>query len=138
MPCCRAVRAIPRVHPRIQLVLTIDNRVLDLGRREADVALRVRRPTDPALFGRRLTGIAWAFYGAGGRRPNLRREGGTFNFARHSVIGWDEPSRIVVGDWIAANVPAGSHRLSQQQPGEPAHGRARAGRHRAAALLSRR
>ena len=38
-------------HPRIQLVLSIDNRMLDLGRREADVALRVRRPTDPALLG---------------------------------------------------------------------------------------
>lgn len=93
------------LHPRIQLVLSIDNRVLDLGRREADVALRVRRPTDANLFGRRLTGIAWAFYGPAEAGPNLRREGGTFNFSRHSVIGWDEPSRIIVGDWIAANVP---------------------------------
>ncbi|HEU4780926.1 MAG TPA: LysR family transcriptional regulator [Steroidobacteraceae bacterium] len=94
------------LHPRIQLVLAIDNRVLDLGRREADVALRVRRPTDPALFGRRLTGIAWAFYGPAEGVPNLRRESGSYNFARHSVIGWDEPSRIVVGDWIAAHVPS--------------------------------
>ncbi|HEY6123858.1 MAG TPA: LysR family transcriptional regulator [Steroidobacteraceae bacterium] len=94
------------IHPRIQIVLTIDNRVLDLGRREADVALRVRRPTDPALFGRRLTGIAWAFYGPAGDGPNLRRDGGSFKFAHHSVIGWDEPSRIVVGDWLGANVPA--------------------------------
>jgi DNA-binding transcriptional LysR family regulator len=93
------------LHPRIRLVLVIDNRVLDLGRREADVALRVRRPTDANLFGRRLTGIAWAFYGPAEAGPNLRREGGAFNFSRHSVIGWDEPSRIVVGDWIAANVP---------------------------------
>jgi DNA-binding transcriptional LysR family regulator len=92
-------------HPRIQLVLSIDNRVLDLGRREADVALRVRRPTDPALFGRRLTGIAWAIYG-GLQHGNLRREGGAFNFSRHSVIGWEEPARIVAGDWIAANVPS--------------------------------
>jgi DNA-binding transcriptional LysR family regulator len=94
-----------QIHPRIQLVLTIDNRVLDLSRREADVALRVRRPTDPGLFGRRLTGIAWAFYGAADAGANLRREGGAFKFSRHSVIGWDEPARIVVGDWIAANVP---------------------------------
>jgi DNA-binding transcriptional LysR family regulator len=93
------------LHPRIQIVLTIDNRVLDLGRREADVALRVRRPTDAALFGRRLTGIAWAFYGPDDDGPNLRREGGSFKFANHSVIGWDEPSRIVVGDWLAAHVP---------------------------------
>jgi DNA-binding transcriptional LysR family regulator len=93
------------LHPRIQLSLVIDNRVLDLGRREADVALRARRPTDPTLFGRRLTGIAWAFYGPADLQGSLRREGGSFNFARHSVIGWDEPSRIVVGDWIAAHVP---------------------------------
>jgi DNA-binding transcriptional LysR family regulator len=94
------------LHPRIQLVLSIDNRVLDLGRREADVALRVRRPTDSNLFGRRLTGIAWAFYGPAEAGPNLRREGGVYNFSRHSVIGWDEPSRIIVGDWIAAHVPS--------------------------------
>jgi len=93
-------------HPRIQLSLVIDNRVLDLGRREADVALRARRPTDPTLFGRRLTGIAWAFYGSAEEAVNLRREGSSFNFSRHSVIGWDEPTRIVVGEWIATHVPA--------------------------------
>ena len=84
-------------HPRIQLVLTIDNRMLDLGRREADIALRVRRPTDPALFGRRLTGVAWALYG-GPQHGTLRREAGAFNFSRESVIGWEEPARIVAGD----------------------------------------
>ena len=94
------------MHPRIQLSLVIDNRVLDLGRREADVALRARRPTDPTLFGRRLTGIAWAFYGSSDDGVALRREGGSFNFTRHSVIGWDEPTRIVVGEWIATHVPA--------------------------------
>jgi DNA-binding transcriptional LysR family regulator len=92
-------------HPRIQLVLSIDNRMLDLGRREADVALRVRRPTDPSLFGRRLTGIAWAFYGPREGGANLRRDGRGFNFTRHAVIGWEEPARIVASDWIAANVP---------------------------------
>jgi DNA-binding transcriptional LysR family regulator len=93
------------LHPRIQLILSIDNRMLDLGRREADVALRVRRPNDSGLFGRRLTGIAWAFYGPLDGGANLRREGRSFNFARHSVIGWDEPARIVASDWIATNVP---------------------------------
>ena len=93
-------------HPRIQLVLEIDNRVLDLSRREADVALRVRRPTDPDLFGRRLTGVSWAFYAAISAGGSLRRDGRSFNFARHAVIGWDEPARIVASDWIAERVPA--------------------------------
>jgi DNA-binding transcriptional LysR family regulator len=92
-------------HPRIQLILSIDNRMLDLGRREADVALRVSRPADPALFGRRLTGIAWAFYGAAQAAGNLRRDGRTYNFARHAVIGWEEPARIIASDWITEHVP---------------------------------
>lgn len=92
-------------HPRIELILTIDNRVMDLSRREADVALRVRRPTDPALFGRKLTAIAWAFYAPAESGGALRRDGRSYNFAKHSVIGWDEPAHIVASDWIAAHVP---------------------------------
>lgn len=93
-------------HPRIELILTIDNRIMDLSRREADVALRVRRPTDPGLFGRRLTGVAWAFYGPAHMTGNLRREAGAYNFGKHTVIGWDEPARIVASDWIAEHVPS--------------------------------
>jgi DNA-binding transcriptional LysR family regulator len=93
-------------HPLIRIVLTIENRVMDLSRREADVALRVRRPLDADLFGRKLTGIAWAFYGPREGTASLRRDGRAFNFARHTVIGWDEPARIVAADWLGANVPA--------------------------------
>ncbi|HET9862398.1 MAG TPA: LysR family transcriptional regulator [Steroidobacteraceae bacterium] len=91
------------LHPRIQLVLSIDNRMLDLGRREADVALRVQRPVDASLFGRRLVDIAWAFYGPKDGAP-LRREGRSFNFARHAVIGGDAPA-LHVNEWLARHVP---------------------------------
>jgi DNA-binding transcriptional LysR family regulator len=97
--------AFQKLHPRIELILTIDNRIMDLSRREADVALRVRRPTDPGLFGRRLTGVAWAFYGPAQSGGTLRREGRSYNFGKHTVIGWDEPARIVASDWITARVP---------------------------------
>jgi DNA-binding transcriptional LysR family regulator len=93
------------LHPRIRVVLSIDNRVMDLSRREADVALRVRRPVDPDLFGRKLTDVAWAFFGAREGSTQLRRDGGAWNFARQTVIGWDEPARIIASEWIAANVP---------------------------------
>jgi DNA-binding transcriptional LysR family regulator len=92
-------------HPRIELTLTIDNRIMDLSRREADIALRVRRPTDPTLFGRRLTGVAWAFYAPTQSTGTLRRDGRSFNFGKHTVIGWDEPARIIASEWIAAHVP---------------------------------
>jgi DNA-binding transcriptional LysR family regulator len=93
------------LHPRIRVVLSIDNRVLDLSRREADVALRVRRPVDPDLFGRKLTDVAWAFYGARESSGQLRRDGRAFNFSKHAVIGWDEPARIIASEWLATHVP---------------------------------
>ena len=42
----------------------IDNRVLDLSRREADIALRPMRPTEGDLWGRKLADVAWTFYAA--------------------------------------------------------------------------
>lgn len=94
-------------HPGIELILMIDNRLLDLGRREADVALRTRRPSQGDLFGRRLAGIAWAFYGEASTRIGLKRDGGRLDFSRQSVIGWDQTeARIVASAWIEARVPA--------------------------------
>jgi len=95
------------VHPGIQLTLAIDNRVLDLTRREADVALRTRRPSEGSLFGRRLARIAWAFYGAKGSRLLQRNEGAPLELTRQAVIGWEgHAARIVASDWIEAHVAA--------------------------------
>jgi len=66
----------------------------------------LRRVDGAAKRGRSLAcrGLAWAQYGADGA-STLRRDGKSFNFSRHPVIGWHEPARIVAGDWIAAHVP---------------------------------
>src|SRR5207244_6424122 len=94
------------VHSGIQLMLAIDNRVLDLTRGEADVALRTRRPSEGSLFGRRLARIAWAFYGAKGSRL-LQRNEGALELTRQAVIGWEgHAARIVASDWIEAHVAA--------------------------------
>ncbi|HVZ35629.1 MAG TPA: LysR family transcriptional regulator, partial [Polyangiaceae bacterium] len=95
-------------HPHIQLVLSIENRVLDLSRREADVALRTRRPTDDALFGRKIANIAWALYGPASGARAIARVGRRFNFSHRAVVGWDEPgARIAASEWVSQNVPAG-------------------------------
>src|SRR5690348_4576477 len=46
------IARLRQTHPGIQVTLAIDNRVFDLSRREAEVALRTRRPTEGDLFGR--------------------------------------------------------------------------------------
>lgn len=56
--------ALARSHPTIPVRLRFENRALDLARREADVALRIGRPDDDALTGRRLGVVTYGLYGS--------------------------------------------------------------------------
>jgi DNA-binding transcriptional LysR family regulator len=51
-----------RAFPEILLELVIDNRTLNLGRREADVALRATNTPQASLVGRRVAGLAATVY----------------------------------------------------------------------------
>lgn len=51
-------------HPGITLDLIVDNRALNLTRRDADVAVRPTRHPPETLVGRRIAAIATAVYGA--------------------------------------------------------------------------
>jgi DNA-binding transcriptional LysR family regulator len=101
--------AFRQAHPGIVVELAIDNRVLDLSRREADVALRPVRPTEGDLWGRQLARVAWGLYAAPayleahGRLASLRALG------RHALIGWEEgASGIAAADWLARAAPVGA------------------------------
>lgn len=92
-------------HPGILVELVVDNRILSLSRREADVALRVTRPKEPDLFGRKLADISWTVYAA----PALIEANGPMNrpgIAVGPFIGWgEEATGIAAADWIADRVP---------------------------------
>lgn len=51
-----------RTHPGIELSVKADNRVLSLTRREADLALRHWRPTQPGLIARKIARVSFALY----------------------------------------------------------------------------
>ncbi len=53
-------------HPRLEVTFTSDFRILDLSRREADVAIRASKPVHPDAVGRRLGRQAIAAYAARG------------------------------------------------------------------------
>jgi DNA-binding transcriptional LysR family regulator len=72
--------AFRQAHPNIVVELVMDNRVLDLSRREADIALRPMRPTEGNLWGRKLSGLD-VLLGQGAdravrRAAHTRRRGG--------------------------------------------------------------
>src|SRR3954464_7070235 len=87
----RHLAVFRKQHPGIVVELVIDNRVLSLSRREADIALRPIRPKEGDLWGRKLADVAWGLYAA---PAYLEAIGGPLSnpseIDRHSLIGWEE------------------------------------------------
>lgn len=54
--------ALAQTHPGIALEIVTGSRAFSLARREADMALRLGRPADSSLRGRRLARVGHAFY----------------------------------------------------------------------------
>jgi DNA-binding transcriptional LysR family regulator len=95
-----------RTHPGIVVELVVENRILSLSRREADIALRPMRPKEGDLWGRKLATVAWTVYGAIGY---LEQRGGASSpedLGRHALIGWEETAvGIMAADWLNRRVP---------------------------------
>ena len=93
--------AFRQAYPGIVVELAIENRVLSLSRREADVALRPIRPREGDLWGRKLAGVAWAIYGAPELVGALGPITGIEGLGRCPMIGWDRAAtRLVAADWL--------------------------------------
>jgi len=90
-----------QTHPGIVVELVIDNRVLSLSRREADIALRPMRPKEGDLWGRKLADVAWAVYGAASYIQATGPLPSTADLRHHRLIGWDESAAgIGAASWL--------------------------------------
>ena len=99
-----AIARFREAHPGIVVELSIDNRVLSLSRREADIALRVLRPSEGDLYGRKLSDVGWTAYA----KRELATGGASLRdlLTALPVIGWEEGIRgINAADWLARQVP---------------------------------
>jgi DNA-binding transcriptional LysR family regulator len=98
--------AFRQAHPSIVVEFAVDNRILDLSRREADVALRPQRPKESNLWGRKIAGVAWTVYGA---RAYLDANGfpnSIKDLRRYPLIGWDEmAARFGAANWFERTAP---------------------------------
>ncbi len=93
-------------HPGV-VELAVDSRVLNLSRREADVALRATRPREGDLWGRKLADVAWTAYGAVGYLAAAPPLASPADLGSHPLIGWEEGTAgINAADWLAKAVPA--------------------------------
>ena len=100
--------AFRAVHPGIVVELVIDNRVLSLSRREADIALRPIRPKEGDLWGRKLADVAWAVYGAPAYLDHAAdRLDDPADLSQQTLVGWEETATgIGAADWLGRTAPA--------------------------------
>jgi len=89
------VARLREAHPALKVELVLTNRVQDLLRREADIAVRMVRPKQEQLVARRVGQIELGFHA---QKDYLVRHGTPRkleDLAAHAVIGYDQPSAFV-------------------------------------------
>jgi DNA-binding transcriptional LysR family regulator len=67
------LRSLRRDHPQLAIELSVSNRLQALARQEADVAVRIRRPTEATVVARKVGDLQVGLYAA----PELLAEQGT-------------------------------------------------------------
>ena len=83
-----AMADLRRAHPEIEVELIPDYRMLDLSRRQADLAMRNARPTDPHLVCRRVGGFAITLYASRAYLAERGRPRRGAGFNGHDLVSW--------------------------------------------------
>lgn len=92
-----AVAAIRAAHPGIEVELVPANDVRDLRRREADIAVRNFRPTDPELVARKVRDAVGHAYAAPAYLDRVGRPTTPAEAARLDFLGFDRTPLMVEG-----------------------------------------
>ena len=101
-------------YPEIDLELDTDNRLRNLSKREADMAVRIGETREGGVVVRRLTEFGSALYAS---RDYLERRGTPRggDFAGHDFVGFAEPlMRSGEALWLSENAAAGRTVLRSQ------------------------
>ncbi len=93
--------------PGVRIELLVDNLPADLGARQADVAIRLFRPTQPDLVARKVGSLGFGLYGS---RSYLARRGTprrVADLAHHDHVGFIHATAAppLYLRWLAALVP---------------------------------
>jgi DNA-binding transcriptional LysR family regulator len=82
-------------HPGLRVELVISDRVLDLSKWEAEIAIRAAirdgEPKDETLIRRKIADVSWSVYASRGYLERYGRPDGSEDLKSHLVIGCDGP-----------------------------------------------
>lgn len=96
------LHALRDTHPELQLTVLLDDRIFNLGMREADAAIRLHRPEQPDLIQKQLATIRFHIYGS---KDYLARCGvpkTAKDLQKHTLIGYPEnaPAPFIDPNWL--------------------------------------
>ena len=101
-----ALSELRRAHPLVRVELMADSRVLDLSRREADLAVRLTRPREPALVARRLGELRFALFASPAYLEQRGAPRTVRALAGHEFIGFDASlDGLPQIRWLRRSVP---------------------------------
>jgi len=87
--------------PTVQVELIMTERVLDLSKGDADIAIRGGRPSDPQLVSRKIADVPWAIYASRSYVKNNGRPKRPNDFKRHSIIEFTgEIAHLPAARWL--------------------------------------
>jgi DNA-binding transcriptional LysR family regulator len=88
-------------HPGLKVDVILTDRILDLSKGDADVALRAAPLEDSALIGRKISDLAWGFYASRSYAERHATMETPQDINRHAVIQFDrELADIQVSKWL--------------------------------------
>lgn len=90
--------ALPARHTGLRVELVTELRAVSLARGEADVAVRLFRPTEPTTAGRRIGAIAYAPYAARRAARGTRK-------AAPALLLYDDPVAGEETEWLRRRYP---------------------------------
>ena len=133
------------LYPDVRVELILSNEELDLAMREADVAIRLRRPAQPDLIQRRLFTVHFHAYASKDYIKRFGEPKSLEDLDNHRIVsfGGDQPSYLMAVHWLSTagrepHEPRGLPLRRQQHHGPEARGRDRRRHRRAARLRGRR
>jgi DNA-binding transcriptional LysR family regulator len=90
-------------YPEVRVELILTNEELDLAMREADVALRLRRPAQPDLIQRRLFTVHFHAYASKDYIKRFGEPKSLEDLDNHRIVsfGGDQPSYLMAVHWLS-------------------------------------
>jgi DNA-binding transcriptional LysR family regulator len=76
-------------HPSLEVEIIADDRRVSLAERDADLAVRVTRPSEPTLFGRMIATMCWGLYAGEALATQLKGNGGAARLEDALFVGWE-------------------------------------------------